>query len=50
MTGYHEVRIFPFADFTDSMLLPDGWKPFAVKWSPDKKRMLVIARRWHRAK
>lgn len=46
MTGYHEVRRFAFAASAQTILLPNGWKPF-TSYQEDGNTVLVC-RKWHR--
>lgn len=53
MTGFHEVKVFPyFPDSGVALKLPEGWKPFSSYQdiNHDGRLMLqVVARRWNRA-
>lgn len=51
MTGYHEVKTFYFYLDDESLVLPDGWKPFAATFVSvpfGKPYWQIVARRWHR--
>jgi hypothetical protein len=53
MTGYHEVRVFPyFPDTGVPLKLPEGWKPFDSYMAFDSYERItlnIVARRWHRS-
>jgi hypothetical protein len=53
VTGYHEVKVFPyFPDTGKALVLPEGWKPFGTYLAFDNYERLtlhVVARKWNRA-
>lgn len=52
MTGYHEVKVFPyFPDSGKALRLPEGWKPFGAYLAfdnYDRITLNVVARKWNR--
>lgn len=46
MQGHHEVKVFRLNGGDESVVLPSGWKPFAVYGSGYP--LFIVARKWIR--